>query len=59
MNRDNNGGVGDYEVTDSLTNPTKPCLQFYVQARKNNDAGGIIYNSPEEVKFKLNQGPMF
>jgi hypothetical protein len=58
MNRDTNTGVGDYEVTDTLTNPPKPCLAYYVQARKNNDAS-IIYNSPEEVKFKLNQGPMF
>ena len=54
MNRDNQYGVGDYEVTDSSTNPTKPCSIYYVQAMKNSGAS-IIFNSPDEIKFSLNQ----
>ena len=54
MDRDNPSGVGDYEVTDSSSNPQKPCPIYYVQAMKVGDPS-VLYNSAEEIKFKLNQ----
>ena len=56
MDRDDPGGVGDYELTadDGLGNPTKPCpCNYYVQARVK---GTIkVYNSPDEIKTDLGQ----
>lgn len=54
MDRDNPSGVGDYEVTDSQTNPTKPCpTNYYVQARVSGTS--TLYNSPDEIKTDLGQ----
>ena len=54
MNRDLPSGTGDWEVTDARDNPVKPCKIYYVQARKVGDPS-IVYNSPFEIKSKLNQ----
>ena len=56
MDRDNPSGVGDYEVTDSQTNLTKPCpcpTNYYVQARVSGTSK--LYNSPNEIRTDLGQ----
>ena len=54
MNRDNEYGVGDYEITEAQNNPTKPCpSNYYVQARVVGTSK--VYNSPDEIKTDLGQ----
>ena len=64
MDRDDPGGVGDYEtIQDILIEPTlpiylPPCLDnFYVQAQRVDYP--TIYNSAEEIKSHLNQNVHF
>jgi hypothetical protein len=58
FNRDLPGGVGDYEVTDTVTNPTKPCPSNYVvQTRVTGTTQ--IFNSPQEVLTKTGQKVKF
>jgi len=54
MNRDDPSATGDWEITDNLTNPAKPCNIYYVQARRVG-IPSIVYNSADEIKSNLNQ----
>ena len=56
MDRDDNSGVGDYEITDSDNNPTKPA-KYTVQAQRVDYAP--IYNSALEVRTALGQNVTF
>ena len=52
IDRDYPSGVGDYEITDAITNPTK-ANKYVVQAQR---AGYTPrYNSPQEVLAALGQ----
>jgi hypothetical protein len=54
MNRDNPDGLGDYELTDSQSNPAKPCpSNYYVQARVVGTSK--LYNSQNEIATDLGQ----
>ena len=56
MDRDEPTGVGDYEITDNITDPVKPC-KYVVQARLK--CQNSTYNSPQEVKARLGQNVTF